>query len=275
MAFFVDVDISALSEMGKVLDKATEEAMKRAGDNLTTMTRAHIVEEAAKKLHSRRKMYVEGLTQFQLDDDTWVVNLDAKVRWIDDGMSAHNMVDDLLKSPKAKTAKDGSKYMVVPFKHNVGPASSTTAQQDLTSTIKRYMADKKMAYGSVLKDQNGKTKYGMVQKFDILDKPIKIGNGPGQGRGPIGSVKQGPTGIPLLAGVRVYQRPLPSSDGKGLVRKDVMTFRIVSSKHKGQDRWNYPGIDGVHIMDEAYQWALKTWEKEVVPGLMLEIEANF
>ena len=90
------------------LEAEAKAAFKRWGEMLTQQTRAHIVEEAHKRLHTRRTLFVENLQPLQVDDNTWALNLSAKVRWIDDGLKPHNMVDDLLKSKNAKTAKDGS-----------------------------------------------------------------------------------------------------------------------------------------------------------------------
>lgn len=273
--FYVNLDLGPLLGMADVLDESAKKAMRDAGQRLTAMTRAHIVEEANKKLHSRRQMYIDGLSHHQVDEQTFVVNLDAKVRWIDDGMPAHNMLDDLLKSPKAKTAKDGSKYLVVPFKHNKGPTQTTPAQKDLLDTIKAELKRQKIPYGGIETNADGSPKQGLLHKFDINTKPIKQQNGPGQGKGPIGSVKQGPTGIPLLQGIRIYQRQVPNGSGGSSTRRDIMTFRVASSKMKGQGRWDHPGTQAVKLMDEAYDWAKRTWEKDIVPGLMVQIATNF
>lgn len=273
--FSVTLDLGPLLNLGQEIDDMSKKVMKDAGQKLTNMTYAHIVEEANKRLHSRRQMYVEGLSHAQVDDNTFVINLDAKVRWIDDGMPPHNMVDDLLSGKKAKTAKDGSKYAVIPFKHNKGPTQSTPAQKNLLDTIKKEMKERKISYGGIEKGEDGKPKTGLIHKFDIKDKPIKQNSSPGQGKGPIGKPMQGPTGIPLLQGVRVYQREVTGKDGKKSIKKEIMTFRVVSSKHKGQGRWDHPGTEAVGIMDEAYEWAKKAWEKDIVPQLSEAMNKNF
>lgn len=272
----LNLDIAPLMNVGLKLDQATKQALKEAGRRLTNMTRAHIVEEANKKLHTRRQMFLDGLTTFQMADDVFVVNLDAKVRWIDDGMQPHNMIDDLLKSKKAKTAKDGSKYAVIPFSHKKGPTQQTPAQKTLLDTIKRELKQRKIDYGKTEKDEHGSPKLGLLHSFSVTSGPIKTANAPGQGKGPIGSVMQGPTGIPLLKGIRIYQREVKDpKSGKTSIRKDIMTFRVVSSKHKGQGRWDHPGTEAVRLMDEAYDWAKRTWEREVVPQMMTQLEKNF
>lgn len=272
--FSVHLDIGPLLALGQGIDDASKKAMKEAGDRLTKMVKAHIVEEANKKLHTRRQMFIDGLSTFAVDENTYVVNLDAKVRWIDDGMPAHSLLDDLLKSKSAKTAKDGSKYVVVPFQHKKGPTQMTPAQKTLQDTLKQELNKRRIPYGKIETDSNG-PKLGLLHSFDIKRQPIKTANTPGQGKGPIGKVMQGPTGIPLLQGVRIYQRQVKNKDGSKSVKRDIMTFRVASSKHKGQGRWEHPGNEAVKLLEEAYDWAKRTWEKDIVPQLMLSIEKNF
>ena len=272
--FHIILDIEPLLAVERQLGQVATRAMRDAGQQLVTMTRAHIVEEAGKKLHSRRQMFLDGLTHMKVDENTWVVNLDAKVRWIDDGLSEHNMIDDLLKSKSAKTAKDGSKYVVVPFNHKKGPASMTPAQKTLLDTIKTELKDRKIPYGKLETGVGGTPKLGLLHSFDIRSAPIKQANGPGLGKGPIGAVAQGPTGIPLLQGVRIYQRQIKDKQGKDTTRRDIMTFRIASSKQKGQGRWDHPGTAPVKLMDDAYDWAKRTWEEKIVPQLVLNLNKN-
>jgi hypothetical protein len=265
--FFLNLDVKDLLNLGTELSAASKKALNDAGKRLTAMTRAHIVEQANKRLHSRREMYIDALTHFQVDENTWIISLDARARWIEDGMKPHSMLDDLLRSKKAKTAKDGSKYMVVPFQHNKGPTQMTPAQKTLLATIKKELTTRKIPYGKTETNADGSAKTGLLHAFDIKTAPLKSANSPGQGKGPVGQVMQGPTGIPLLKGVRIFQRETENKDGSKSVRRDIMTFRVASSKHKDQGRWEHPGLEGVKLMDEAYDWAKTTWEKDIIPQL--------
>ena len=145
----------------------------------------------------------------------------------------------------------------------------------LSDTLNKEMKSRFIDFVKIEKDDSGQAKLGLLHKFDIKDKPIKQTNSPGQGKGPVGQPMQGPTGIPLLQGVRVYQRKVKNKDGSESVKKEIMTFRIVSSKHKSQGRWDHPGLQAVKLMDEAYQWALKTWETAIVPQISAQIAKNF
>jgi hypothetical protein len=74
---------------------------------------------------------------------------------------------------------------------------------------------------------------------------------------------QGPTGIPLLQSVRVYQR----TNKAGKTTKSIMTFRTVSSK-QGDGRWFHPGLPPLNLMDEAYEWGLNLWENTIMPKVL-------
>jgi hypothetical protein len=259
----VNIDLSEVQELLGLQEALTKEA-KGAGADLAKMIHAKALELAAKKLHSRRQEFVENLTYHEVEDGIWVISLAAKARHIDDGMPAHNMLNGLLASPKAKRAKDGSRYIIIPFKHGPGAGKTTTtpAQQDLISTVKSAMRQRGIPFGKLEVDSAGKAKVGKLHSFDIMNAPKKTANGPGQGHGKIGEVKQGNTGIPFLQGVTVYQK----KGAGGKVQKAIMTFRTASSKQTG--KWNHPGNKPVHIMEEAAAWALETWSKEIAPSIL-------
>lgn len=272
MTFFVNLDLTPLQ---KVLDadaKIREEAEK-AGKQLVAMTRAHIVEEASRKLRSRRQMYVDSLTHFQVDENTFVVNLDAKARWIEEGLPEHNMLDDLLSSHSAKTAQDGSKYVVVPFQHNVGPSTITPAQANLLATIKMELRKAKIPYGKIEKDENGDPKLGLLHRLNI-STPLKTKEGVGQGHGPIGDPIQGwsadgASGTPVLKGARVYQQKVKDKAGKDKIQRTIMTYRVASSKHhEDPGRWDHPGLEATNLMDEGGDWAQDQWDRVIAPSIL-------
>lgn len=275
---FVKLDFSQLLPI-KDLKQKVDGVMKSAVRDLTVATHAHIVEKASEKLHSRRQMYIDSLTIKPISDTTWIVNLDAKARWIEDGMEPHNMLDSLLKSPKAKTAKDGSKYMVIPFSHGPGkgPTSTTQAQQSLIQTVKAAMKSRDIPFGKIERDSGGQAKLGRLHSFNVMDAPLKTANLPGQGQGPIGHVVQGyqqnqmrmGSGIPFLQGVSVYQKLVKGKDGQQNVKRAIMTFRVASSKHREQSgRWEHPGLDAVALFEEAQKWCLDRWEREIAPKVI-------
>jgi len=164
-----------------------------------------------------------------------------------------------------------SRYIVVPFQHNKGATQQTAAQTTLTDTIKSEMKKRKIPYGKLEHGADGKPKTGLLHSFDIMKNPIKTAPGAGSGHGPIGAVKQGATGIPHLQGVRVYQTKIKDAKGKESVKKSIMTFRVASSKMKGQGRWVHPGLEAKRFLDEAASWALKEFESRIKDQILVSV----
>lgn len=293
---YINVDISELEDLIQAEDLA-KEALKKAATNLTVATRGKIVELASQRLHTRRQKFIKALTHFQLDETTFVVNLDASARWIDEGMPEHNMLDDLLSSDKAKTSKDGkSKYIIVPFQHNKVKQARTPEQEQLLGQIKKEMAKVGATPNKIENDPTGKPKLGLVRSMDITKGPASTGRSP-IGRG-VGGPAVGPTGIPLLKGVRVYQKEIKDENGEAKIGRFIMTFRVASSKHAGgappetttsawrkkhtgadgktksQARWQHPGTEATNLMEEGMKWALEQWSKEIAPGIIAELVAK-
>jgi hypothetical protein len=268
----LNIDLSALLDLQKELEPKVQSALQEAAQSLALQSHAHILEQAQSKLHSSRDKYVSALDFKQVSKDTWIISLDSSAMWIEEGKPEGSMLDDLLASPKAKTAKDGSKYIVVPFQHSKGPSRQTPAQNDLTATIKQEMRNRKIPYGKLETDENGKPKMGKLHTFDIW-APMKTAQGPGQGHGPMGAPRQGPTGIPFLNRVNVYQREIKNAAGKSSVRKDIMTFRVASSKHAAEGRWHHPGIRERLLFEETEKWALDEWEQKIVPDLLRKLDS--
>jgi len=273
---YINLDIGPIVELVKDFRPAVNRAMADAARDLATQTHAHILEEVQSKLHSTRQKYVDALNFQQVDNDTWVIGLDRTAMFIEEGMKPNmDMLEFLLKSPKAKMAKDGSRYLVVPFEHKKGETQQTQAGKDLTSTIKAEMKRRKIPYGKIETGPGGKPKTGLLHSFDIMKTPLKTAEGPGMGKGPIGQVRQGPTGIPFLQGVRVYQSAVKDKQGKEHIKKSVMTFRIASSKHKGTGRWVHPGLEAKKFFDEASRWALAEFENRIKDQILISISKNF
>jgi hypothetical protein len=269
--FYITLQLDDVIDLEQQLRTRTEPLLKEAAARLAAQTHAHIVERVQSQLHSTRGMYLKHLHLDQVDETTSLIWLDPRVVFLEDGLKPHEMIDELLKSQKTKTAKDGSKYLAIPLKQNKLPQETPQAHSSLQATVKSQMKRLKIPYGKIERHDDGSPKLGLLHSFDIMNSPPKTGEGPGQGWGPIGSVRQGPTGVPFLQGVRVYQRMDKDEAGNDTVKRDIMTFRMVSSKMKGSGRWYHPGIPAKKFFDEAYSWALEEWEKTIKPELLSEL----
>lgn len=258
-------DLSGIQGLTADLTQRLNDEGRRAAQLLGPAAHGHLLELANQRLHSRREMYIQGLHFQQESDETFVIVLDSKVRWIDDGLPKYDMKPGLLASPKAKTAKDGSRYMTIPFNHGPGrgPTSTTPPQQALIQTLKAEMKTRNIPWAKLENGPGGQPKQGLLHSFDIMNRPLRTSQGLGQGKGPVGQVVQGPTGIPHLQGVRVYQKP----NAKGKMQRSIMTFRTVSSR-MGNDRWMYPGVRGVLLIEETARWIQEQWDQIILPTLL-------
>ncbi len=271
-----------LGELGELLGAKgiIEKQAREAAQKLSMMIHAKATELANQQLNTRREKFLNGMSwSYSMTDDAYLVTLAEDVRWIDDGLPEHNMLADLLASPKAKTAKDGSKYLIIPFNHSPGQGKTkaTPAQQDLISTVKSALKSRNIPFGKIEKNADGSAKTGKLHSFSIKDSPTKKHEGPGQGKGPMGAVKQGPTGIPFLQGVNVYQHNMGKDPktGKEIIKRHIGTFRIASSKHMDEaGRWDHPGTKAVNILDQALDWAHEEWAKSISPEILANIIAE-
>jgi len=257
--FHINFDASELKSLMNI-EEAFNDAVKDAEKQLAAMTYTKAVDLATSKLHSRRQMFVDALS-IKEEDGVTIVNLNGSARWIDDGQEPHSMLEALLKSPKAKRAADGSMYVVVPFDHGPGkgPANSPESQQPMINALKKEFKQRKIPWGKIERDDQGRPKMGKIHSFDMSNTPIKTGEGAGQGHGKTGAVRQGSTGIPFLQGVAVYQH----GQAGGGAKKSVMTFRTASSNQQGA--WQHPGVEAANIMEETWKWAQETMEREIIP----------
>lgn len=259
MIFSINVDTSAIEDLLKVPDAIQQQAQV-FGSALAEAAKNHLIEGAQQKLHSSRKIYIDGLSTHQLDENTWVVSLEASAVWAEVGMHRHNMLDDILSSPKAKTNKKGGKYLSVPFKHGGPPSSSTPAQRNLNQTIAKVMKGFGISPTKIERHDNGSPKLGTLHTFDI-PKPNKTHEGVGQGQGPIGAPIQGHTGIPYLQNLKVIQRMVTNTAGDESVQRDLVTFRMASSSQQGKGMWDHPGTPGAQLFPETEQFIKDTWSK--------------
>jgi hypothetical protein len=278
--FKFEVDASEIERLANKMQGELLPQLQAAVNSLSVQTHAHILEEVNQKLHSSRQTYIDNLHWSQINDNTYLISLDKNAWWIEDGIPPNTeMIDALLRqSPNGKsksgpkTAKDGSTYRVIPFLHSKGPTQQTSYQQESKEIIRKELQRRGIPYAKLEMGGDGTPKIGKLHSFDIMSKPVKTKEGPGQGWGDIGKVKQGPTGIPFLQGVSIYQSEVTTKDRFGKenksVQRQILTFRVVSSKHKGTGRWMHPGFEGKKFLEEGLDWAKKEWDSKILPDIL-------
>jgi hypothetical protein len=221
-----------LDSAGVAIQSITESIAKSlylAAANLARMTYNKAVELAGQKLHNTRQDYISALHMEESAPGVFVVYLDPKMNWVEDGMAAFPMLPKLAQGPKSKVAKDGHRYVVIPMKQ------STSTKGSDNPKVQEFAADLK----NVIKSQKFKTvrdgispvtgKRTTVER--LLDDP---------------SI---PKHLKGLTRVREFKQGSgkPSSSA-------YLTFRVASEKQDASSMWKNPGYAGVKIFPDLERW---------------------
>lgn len=243
--FTFKIDVEAMAKEMKKTEEEIRATIDGAVRSLAVMTHAKAVEMAGQDLKSLKQPYVAALSFQEIAPKIWSVSLSQSALWIEEGMEPHSMVPNLLKR-NAKTAKDGSKYRAIPIgKKLLEKGSQDPRAAEVLSFVKKELKERKIPFRSIEKDAYGNPRLGVLHRIDLqYGKPSPRAS------------------HDLLSGLTIVQR----KNEKGKVERHLLTFRTVSSKHYGW-KWNHPGLKGAKIIDKVYDWALKTWENEILPNL--------
>jgi len=244
LRFFVDAKALA-AEFGERKEQV-EEAITQGVKQVASMTFAKTQELAASKLHSRRKTYLDNLKFEEAAPSIWVVSLDEPALWIEEGRKAGDMTADLLKR-NYKVAKDGSKYRAIPFDQAKPPSQTPQSVQMFVNQVKAELKARKIPYKKLEYTKEGSPRLGKLHVINDIISPK-----------PSARASHG-----VLSGLTIYQ----TQTAKGSVRRDILTFRTVSSKHRGS-KWIHPGLEAEKLMDQALEWASNTFDKEILPSIL-------
>lgn len=241
----------AMKELGKDIDQLTSEIQAKAREGvqiLAGQAHAFIVDKANTQLKSTREIYIDALDIKRIESspnqEIWSVTLDKSAKWIEDGQPRHEMLDYLTKGPKAKTAKDGHKYTVIPFKHNKPQNKNSLAQQKLANFVKNEL-EKRGLDKTITRD--GRPVLGRAATLNLSGKGA-----------PTSKFNK-----PLLHGLTIYQREVKTQEGKTQIKRDVMTFRVASDKQKGSGLWEHPGRQAMNFFELAAKEIDVLWERMI------------
>jgi len=243
LKFEIDVN-SIASEFGEIKKEVAKD-LKQGVSNLASMTHAKTLELADEHLNSLSGMYKDNVSFQQIEDNIWVVTLDEKALWIEEGRKS-GFMDELLNGKSAKTNAKGEKYAVIPFEHSKNPSEQSSKARELTNQIKTELKKQGVNYRKPEYNADGSPKLGLIKRFNVDSAKLKPTD------------KNSP-----LQGVAIYQR----MEGNK-VKRDVMTFRVITERHREEGRWVHPGRPGDKLMDKAFDWAMQTWENEVLPDIL-------
>lgn len=244
LKFFLNVE--ELASVFGDLKKEVESALTQGVEKLAAMTHAATAELANKELHSSRKTYLDNLDFKEISKGLWVVSLDEPALFIEEGRKSGSMVDDLLRN-NAKISKDGNRYKVIPFEHSKAPSQQTPQAQQLTAQIKVALKAQGVNFKKLEYNADGSPKLGKLHSMNLPSaRPTSAAS------------------HPAFDGLTIYQTKTAS----GSVRRDVMTFRVVSDGSKAKNKWLHPGLEAKNFMDRAFDSSLKIFEEEIMPAIL-------
>lgn len=268
-------------KLGEVSDQLAHK-INSGVESLSISTHAFVVNYANEKLEGWTRDHFFGedngnVRWTKAAHNIWVVEIDESVRWIEEGRPPTSMAteDWLLKEKpgstgKVKTAKDGSKYRVIPFVHRRG--GGKYADPRLGGTIRAALKDAKIDMKTIERDQQGNPKIGVIGKLDINKSrkryPESFWSEPRKQEMADQIGLKSHHGHHFLKGAVVLQRDAGTAKKPKIV-KEVVTYRVVSSKHKAEGRWMYPAVEPLNSIPEAYKYAEAKWEQ-----MLKELEAE-
>lgn len=245
MSLKIKIDTDSLAAQCKEFALEAKQELEKGVASLAAITHAKVVELANDELKTSRKDYMDALGFEEVSEGVWVVSVDEKALWIEEGIEPNfDMKPGLLKN--GKVSKKGYKYRVIPFEHSKAPSQMTEAALNIVSEIREKLKKEKVPFKSLETDSRGNIKLGKIHSFDWGGKI------PGKGN------------TPALKNVSIYQTLTKT----GNVRRDIMTFRTVSGSPASNGKWIHPGLEAQKFLDQAMDWAIREWEDKILPEIM-------
>lgn len=220
----------------------------------------------------------------EIAEGMYVVEIDESLKWIEEGRSEISMATEqwLLKGPVVPRgqkgvhqAKDGSKYRAIPITQMKGAGSGAgdTSTPALAAIIKQALKDNSVSLKRIERNADGSPKTGILHRIDMSSyEPSRaIAGFHSQPRSPADALRSGlkpHEGHFLLGGLAVMQREDPKS--KHGVKREAVTFRMVSTKHQAEGRWMAKAVQPLNAIPEAYEYAKREWEK-----ILQQLEQKF
>ena len=208
-----------LDSAGVAIQGITESIAKSlylAAANLARMTLNKAQELAGQKLHNTRLDYINALHMDETAPGIFVVYLDPKMNWVEDGTPQYNMLPKLAQGPKSKISKDGFRYSVIPLRQ------STSSKGSESPKVQDYAADLR----NVIKTQKFKTVRDNISP--ITGKRTTVER-------LIDSDPSIPKHLKGLTRVREFKQGSgrPSSSA-------YLTFRVASERQDASKHWVHP-----------------------------------
>jgi len=239
---------AALTERGYNVDSFKDgvtEALRLAVGNIAASAQGEWIRLAQARLNTTKDIYVNGLQQGQsfkvklgTEIDTYEIQLIGEMpNNLEFGMASFDMKSvrpGWLGGGKAKTAKDGHKYIIIPFSHSTtggrgaytGKAAAVSAP-DLKTQLKTTMK----TYG--------------------LDRMVRTATGKVV-EGPVSRVPKNAPVHPYLKGLTRIQKGTSGTTAGGMQRgsSTLKTWRVMSENSPASS-WIHPGLQSLNLLAEV------------------------
>lgn len=250
--FKLELDAEEIAKTFGDLKEEVEATLHEAVRAASVMAYGMVQEEAAQRLKSRLKPYQEALSYMEVIPGVWSVSLDESAFWIEEGMEAHSQYDTLLKG-NAKVSAEGFRYKVIPFEHSKNPSQQTNNARMITTMVKKELKSRGIPFKKIETDAAGSPRVGKLHSFSVPGSPK-----------PSEKAKFG-----ALMGVNIYQHKV---DGK--MRRDIMTYRVISEKNRGDGRWEHPGLEAEKILDDVFDKIQRIFDEQILPEVLQKFSHN-
>ena len=246
----IDINAEEIASTFGDLKEKVESTVTKAVGALAAATHAHVLELATTQLHSSASTYKDALSFESLGGNIWLVSLDMKkAGWLEDGRK-QGFMEELLNGKSSHSGKNG-RYAIIPFKHNKNPSEQSPQAKEMMGQIKNFLKEKDIRTTKLEFNADGSPKMGLLHKFNIESSK------------PSAKAK-----YPALSGLAIYQRNVEDKKGKMSVKKEIMTFRVISESMRGDGRWVHPGGKAYQLIDAAAFWAMGEWDNTILPEIL-------
>ncbi len=237
---------NSVKDIANSIEKDVQDEMNtvnKAVEQLANFANSKLHELADNELKSTKDVYKNAISLNKISDNAYELILDLKqVGFIEEGLSARNMIQDLLgKSPK--TVKHGphkgQKYRIIPMKQGeptkqAGTTpNSTEILNNLNSAIKKHNVNMNMTS----LDSNLKPVSGRIKRISANSpRPMR---------------KDGSTHAKTnaLSGVEIFQG---KNKNTGKFERSAVVYRIAAEWQQGTGLWDHPGIQAKKLMDKVF-----------------------
>lgn len=251
-----DIDLSAL-------DVGMKEAFIKSVGNIAKMAHNEWITIAQSQLRTSRHIYINGVQKDVAEglrsNKSFITRIQGtttafEIALIGDmpnnfefGMNSFDMKNvrpGWLGGSKARTAKDGSRYVIIPFRHSL----TSAARLDYTGKAKRMD----------LRTELKKT----VREYG-LDKMVRTGAG-AVIPGPVKRVPNSPNVHQYLKGLTRVQSPSGGTTrgGSGRGSSQLVTWRTMS-ENSASSAWIHPGVKAANIMPQVERWIDSELDKTI------------